>query len=52
MIRPKVQDLAAYCADLVVLLREHEAAELRAELGQAVEELKEEIKAAQRKRAA
>jgi hypothetical protein len=49
---PKLSDLAAYCANLATLLRDlPEVADLRVELGRAVEELRTEIKA-QRKRAA
>ena len=46
-------DLAAYCANLATLLRDFpDMADLKVELGRAVEELRTEIKAAQRKQRA
>ena len=53
MTHPRTMDLASYCADLAMLLREFpDVADLKIELGRAVEELRTEIKAAQRKQRA
>jgi hypothetical protein len=53
MTHPKVMDLASYCANLVSLLRElPEANDLRIELARAVEELRSEIRSADKRRAA
>jgi len=52
-MNPKQAALARYCADLVILSRElPEANDIRVELGRAVDELRKEIAAAEKKRAA
>jgi len=50
---PKLEGMAAYAANLIALSKElPEAAEIRVELGRAIEALQKEIQAASKKRAA